>query len=231
MSDRFQFLDVDATALTDASRCARHGCVCLDTAQAHAGESTNRGSGADRQDLLYVLLIAGGHIVTLLRPRKHAIHPSGERVSSPYAMCSDDADLHLLLNTLATSESIRSTETWIPICFPKFNPAGYVHAFISYDTPDIGLVFVSADREAFEELRAWKATVVEALEKNNVMNRIAEALPLHECSVCKSIPCSGDCVLTDHISRPGVPGPPALHVSLKDPRPGDQSSLGGTVRR
>lgn len=32
------------------------------------------------QDLLYVLLIAGGHIVTLLRPRKHSIHPSGEPI-------------------------------------------------------------------------------------------------------------------------------------------------------
>lgn len=30
------------------------------------------------KDLLYVLLIAGGHIVTLLRPRKHSIHPSGQ---------------------------------------------------------------------------------------------------------------------------------------------------------
>jgi hypothetical protein len=30
------------------------------------------------KDLLYVLLIADGHIVTLLRPRRHSIHPSGE---------------------------------------------------------------------------------------------------------------------------------------------------------
>lgn len=29
------------------------------------------------QDLLYVLLVAEGHIVTLLRPKKHSIHPSG----------------------------------------------------------------------------------------------------------------------------------------------------------
>lgn len=135
--------------------------------------------------------------------------------------CADDADLHLLLNTLATSESIRSTEAWIPICFPKFNPAGYVHAFISYDTPDIGLVFVSADREAFEELRAWKASVVEALEKNNVMNRIAESLPLHEYSVGKRRLSHDSYVPTDCISRLGVPGFAAFHVPLKNPRPGD----------
>jgi hypothetical protein len=37
-------------------------------------------TGLTRQDLLYVLLIAEGHIVTLLRPKKHSIHPSGERI-------------------------------------------------------------------------------------------------------------------------------------------------------
>jgi hypothetical protein len=31
------------------------------------------------KDLLYVLLIAGGRIVTLLRPRRHTVHPSGEQ--------------------------------------------------------------------------------------------------------------------------------------------------------
>jgi len=48
------------------------------------------------------------------------------------------------------------------MCFPKFNPAGFVHAYVSYVMEDVGLVFVSADREAFEDLRGWKAIVLEA---------------------------------------------------------------------
>jgi len=47
------------------------------------------------------------------------------------------------------------------MCFPKFNPAGFVHAYVSYVMEDVGLVFVSADREAFEDLRGWKAIVHE----------------------------------------------------------------------
>jgi hypothetical protein len=62
---------------------------------------------------------------------------------------------------LASSAALRASETWLPICFPKFNPAGFVHAYISYVLEDVGLVFVSADREAFEDLQQWKAIVLE----------------------------------------------------------------------
>ncbi|ORX34517.1 vacuolar fusion protein MON1 [Kockovaella imperatae] len=120
------------------------------------------------RDLLYVLLIASGRIVTLLRPRKHSIHPS---------------DLHLLLNTLAASPTLTSSETWIPICFPKFNPAGYVHAYISPVTEDITLVFISADREAFNDLQGWKDIVVEKLARDQTLSRISQAIPLHSYSV------------------------------------------------
>ncbi|WWC87062.1 uncharacterized protein L201_001947 [Kwoniella dendrophila CBS 6074] len=127
------------------------------------------------KDLLYVLLVANGRIVTLLRPKKHAVHPS---------------DLHLLLNTLASSSTLRSSETWLPICFPKFNPAGFVHAYISYVTEDVGLVFVSADREAFEDLRSWKSIVLEKLENDRTLAKITEAIPLHPYTV-SAIGCPG----------------------------------------
>ncbi|WVW78638.1 hypothetical protein I302_100598 [Kwoniella bestiolae CBS 10118] len=126
-------------------------------------------------DLLYVLLIGDGRIVTLLRPRKHAVHPS---------------DLHLLLNTLASSSTLRSSETWLPICFPKFNPAGFVHAYISYVTEDVGLVFVSADREAFEDLRGWKSIVLEKLKHDKTLTKISESIPLHPYTV-SAIGCPG----------------------------------------
>lgn len=69
-------------------------------------------------------------------------------------------DLHLLLNTL-TSPALRQSETWLPICLPKFNAEGFVHAYISYVMEDVALVFVGADRDGFEGLRAWKGIVLE----------------------------------------------------------------------
>jgi hypothetical protein len=98
------------------------------------------------QELLYVLLLADDKIVTLLRPRKHSIHPT---------------DLHLLLNVLSSSPALRTAETWLPICLPKFNPDGFVYAFISYISENLGMVFVSADRDGFNPLREWRDGVLE----------------------------------------------------------------------
>ncbi|GAA5970190.1 hypothetical protein JCM21900_005873 [Sporobolomyces salmonicolor] len=138
------------------------------------GKETTR-----RLDLLYVLLLARGRLVTLLRPKKHSIHPT---------------DLHLLLSTIYSTSSPRSLpssssspslspdlsnpslqtqplqrsspliqpglESWLPICLPRFNPRGFLHAYVSFLPPSsssstsppeggTGLVVLSSEREAF----------------------------------------------------------------------------------
>ena len=102
------------------------------------------------QDLLYAIALAGGRVVTLLRPKRHSVHPS---------------DLHLLLNTIAASPSLSAagSETWLPICLPRYNSSGFLHAFVGSVAPSVTLVFVSADREAFFGLRDWKAELAPKL--------------------------------------------------------------------
>ncbi|GAA5877863.1 hypothetical protein JCM3774_000198 [Rhodotorula dairenensis] len=110
-------------------------------------------------DLLYVLLLAEGRLVTLLRPKRHSIHPT---------------DLHLLLSTVYAPRKRRvddgggggggeaglslkhpgepqlqpgrgrrprqrpspllepGAESWFPICLPRFNPRGFLHAYVSF---------------------------------------------------------------------------------------------------
>jgi len=121
------------------------------------------------QDLLYVLLLVNDKVVTLLRPRKHSIHPTGAFTIGRCvrAMACDSPrlitltpDLHLLMNVLKSSPGLKSSETWLPLCLPKFNPNGFVYALIDYVKENIGLIFVSADREGFEQLQGWKRRVV-----------------------------------------------------------------------
>ena len=64
------------------------------------------------------------------------------------------------MNVLKSSPGLKSSETWLPLCLPKFNPNGFVYALIDYVKENIGLVFVSADREGFEQLQVWKRRVV-----------------------------------------------------------------------
>lgn len=71
------------------------------------------------KDILYIILIANDRVLTLIRPRKHSIHP---------------ADLHIILNTINTPSVFNNPAptSWIPFCLPKFNPAGFVNAFVSF---------------------------------------------------------------------------------------------------
>lgn len=48
-----------------------------------------------------------------------------------------------------------------------------MHAYISYIAQDVGLVFVSADKEAYEELRIWKDLVLEVIALHTIRLQIA----------------------------------------------------------
>ncbi|KDQ62528.1 hypothetical protein JAAARDRAFT_189835 [Jaapia argillacea MUCL 33604] len=73
------------------------------------------------KDILYVILVASGHVVTLVRPKKHSIHP---------------ADLHILINTIHAPSIINSPASisWLPLCLPKFNPSGFVNTYVNFLT-------------------------------------------------------------------------------------------------
>jgi vacuolar fusion protein MON1 len=108
-------------------------------------------------DLLYVLLLYGSDIVTLLRPKKHSVHP---------------IDMQLLINTVQGTQALREagSESWLPLSLPKFAPQGFLHVYSSVlDVQDqtdaregeeaastLTLCFVSGNREAFPTLSQWR---------------------------------------------------------------------------
>lgn len=111
-------------------------------------------------DLLYVLLLAKGRLVTLLRPKKHSIHPTDLHLllSTIYAPrrrsseqeeeekeAANDAQLGPDSESNATRADQRrprrvrpsplmepGAEAWLPICLPRFNPRGFLHAYVSF---------------------------------------------------------------------------------------------------
>ncbi|KAA1469993.1 DUF254-domain-containing protein [Dentipellis sp. KUC8613] len=76
------------------------------------------------KDMLYIILVAQGRVITLVRPRKHSIHP---------------ADLHLLMNTAHSPSIVNSSASasWLPLCLPKFDPSGFVNAYITFLQEDL----------------------------------------------------------------------------------------------
>ncbi|SJX63263.1 related to MON1-required for fusion of cvt-vesicles and autophagosomes with the vacuole [Sporisorium reilianum f. sp. reilianum] len=126
------------------------------------------------KDLLYVLLVANGRVVTLLRPRKHSVHP---------------VDLLLLTNTVMGSKAIKTSggseeaEIWLPFSMPKFAPQGFVHAYVKFLDPEswvrgagaggegstqegkmtsseLAVIVVTGDKDAFATVSAWISSLV-----------------------------------------------------------------------
>ena len=124
--------------------------------------------------LLYGLLVAGGRLVSVMRPKKHSLHPG---------------DLQLIFNMLFEAGSVKAGggENWIPLCLPGFNNTGFLYMYVSFlnaskdqssmpERPntstgrddEIALVFISANKEGFFELRQMRDDLVEVGLSNHI---------------------------------------------------------------
>lgn len=129
------------------------------------------------EPLLYGLIVAGGRLVSVVRPRKHSLHPG---------------DLQLVFNMLFEADGVKAGggENWIPLCLPGFNKNGYLYMYVSFVSittesdneashddgqqdmgshEEIAILLISANKESFYELRKMRDTVVDELEKNGSM--------------------------------------------------------------
>lgn len=134
--------------------------------------------------LLYGLIVAGGQLVSVVRPKKHSLHPG---------------DLHLIFNMLFEAGSIKAAggENWIPLCLPGFNNTGYLYMYVSFlnfsnldtqteerptsaggSSDEIAIVLISANKESFFEQRQMRDDLVnvsnyKAGSLDNMANRYA----------------------------------------------------------
>ncbi|OAA37241.1 Vacuolar fusion protein mon-1 [Metarhizium rileyi] len=153
-------------------------CLKLRKSERHAINNTFLKLRTDK--LLYGLIVAGGKLVSVIRPRQHSLHPS---------------DLQLIFNMLFESDGIKGGggENWIPICLPAFNNKGYLYMYVSFfeDAPgvqapneptdvkapgeQIAIILVSADKEGFFGLKQMRDDVAQALAKSGSLATIRKA--------------------------------------------------------
>ncbi|CAL4200053.1 unnamed protein product, partial [Meganyctiphanes norvegica] len=100
------------------------------------------------KNLVFGLIIVRNQLVSLVRMKKFLLHP---------------ADLHLLFNLVHSTESLKSSENWMPICLPKFDPNGYLYGHVSYlsDDCEACLLLLTVDREQFFTLSEAKQKIVD----------------------------------------------------------------------
>lgn len=155
---------------------------CLKMRKSHRQVVNNTFLKIRRPNLLYGLIVAGGRLVSVVRPKKHSLHPG---------------DLHLIFNMLFEAGSVKAGggENWIPLCLPGFNNTGYLYMYVSFVNLDkvseevterpstsegagdeVAVLLISADRESFYEMREMRNDLVQQLDKNGSINIIKAAV-------------------------------------------------------
>jgi len=116
------------------------------------------------KDLVFALLVANNQLVALLRPRKYSLHP---------------ADVHLIFNNITSSgaTNFQSAELWMPLCLPRFNNTGFLHAHVSFVDEECTtcLLLITNEKNSFYELKQCRTKIVQALSSNGCLTDIAKA--------------------------------------------------------
>ncbi|KAI9722426.1 MAG: Vacuolar fusion protein mon1 [Chrysothrix sp. TS-e1954] len=163
---------------------------CLRIRKAHRAAINNTFIKVRSPSLLYGLIVAGGRLVSVLRPKKHSLHPG---------------DLQLIFNMLFETGAVRAggDESWIPLCLPGFNSSGYVFMYVNYlpsntdseestadstntgdttssatppEKDEIAIVLISASRDSLDSLKDMRTSLISQLTANNSLALIRTAI-------------------------------------------------------
>eukprot|EP01136_Pigoraptor_vietnamica_P033800 Opistho-1_new@97037 len=115
------------------------------------------------KDLLFAVMVARDQLVTLLRPKQHSLHPS---------------DLHLVFNLVHASSSFTAGESWTPLCLPRFNSKGFLHAHVSYLDADsvVCLLLICTNKDAFFDMSTARGEIAANLEACGALDTIKDSL-------------------------------------------------------
>ncbi|KAI1461991.1 vacuolar fusion protein MON1 [Annulohypoxylon moriforme] len=166
-----------ADSFTRGSPSALLGALeCLRLRKSHRHAINNAFLRTRTENLLYGLIVAGGKLVSVIRPRRHSLHPS---------------DLQLIFNMLFESGGVKAGggENWIPLCLPAFNNRGYLYMYVSFldvepeserdmttAGEEIAVILISPDKENFFDLQQMRNDVVVELKKKGHLDIIKTAV-------------------------------------------------------
>ncbi|KAG9604243.1 DUF254-domain-containing protein, partial [Aureobasidium melanogenum] len=172
---------------------------CLKIRKSHRQVINNTLLKVKSPNLLYGLMVAGGRLVSVVRPRKHSLHPG---------------DLQLIFNMLFEAGSVKAGggENWIPLCLPGFNNTGFLYMYVSFldigqdtakvseerpqpstsprDDDQLAIILISADKEAFYELRQMRDDLIEQLNQNGSMSILSTSIRRGRPTVSSILPSS-----------------------------------------
>ncbi|KAK3023113.1 hypothetical protein RJ639_042702, partial [Escallonia herrerae] len=154
-----------------------HAYTCLPLAYA-----TRQAAGAILQDVadsgvLFAILMCKHKVISLVGAQKASLHPD---------------DMLLLANFVMSSESFRqlkvsyfevlfllhlgTSESFSPICLPRYNPMAFLYAYVHYLDVDTYLMLLTTSSDAFFHLKDCRIRIEMVLLKSNVLSEIQRSM-------------------------------------------------------
>ncbi|CAK0810895.1 unnamed protein product, partial [Prorocentrum cordatum] len=130
-------------------------------------------------------------------------------------------DLSMVVNMIMSSASLRSGESWTPVCLQHLSDKAFAYAYISFiEGADVGVVFLSSDNvgEQFYAISKQAANVKRVLQSSGCLDAVVEAM--QQCPI-------------DLRAGPGEDGArgqvPARRTALAPAPPGQFKLLGDII--
>ncbi|XWS71821.1 hypothetical protein CRYUN_Cryun03dG0171000 [Craigia yunnanensis] len=138
-----------------------HAYTCLPLAYA-----TRQAAGAILQDVadsgvLFAILMCKHKVISLVGAQKASLHPD---------------DMLLLSNFVMSSESFRTSESFSPICLPRFNPMAFLYAYVHFLDVDTYLMLLTTSSDAFHHLKDCRIRIEVVLLKSNVLSEVQRSM-------------------------------------------------------
>ncbi|KAE8655465.1 hypothetical protein F3Y22_tig00117027pilonHSYRG00095 [Hibiscus syriacus] len=138
-----------------------HAYTCLPLAYA-----TRQAAGAILQDVadsgvLFAILMCKHKVISLVGAQKASLHPD---------------DMLLLSNFVLSSESFRTSESFSPICLPRYNPMAFLYAYVHFLDVNTYLILLTTSSDAFYHLKECRIRIEMILLKSNVLSEVQRSM-------------------------------------------------------
>lgn len=138
-----------------------HAYTCVPLAYA-----TRQAAAAIFQDVadsgvLFAILMCRHKVICLVGAQKASLHPD---------------DLLLLSNFVMSSESFRTSESFSPVCLPRYNSMAFLHAYVHYFDVDTYLIMLTTSSDAFYHLKDCRTRIETVLFNANVLVEVQRSM-------------------------------------------------------
>ncbi|KAF2076285.1 hypothetical protein CYY_002400 [Polysphondylium violaceum] len=121
--------------------------------------------------IIFSLLLVDNKLVSMVKQKKtQTLKPQ---------------DIHIILNYISSS-TIKDSESFMPICLPNFNDAGFLHLYICFIYPQVCLLLFSNQVDSFYQLSECKDLIVKDIESENLVDELTKSANTHEYSTSQT---------------------------------------------